>query len=99
MISIWYPVRNYWFQVFHFIQQKEIWFKLLTSFFYNVDPCKDISYALLSAAQRHRNQFTSGSSGCDKAGHAVPGEWQGEGWYRFVDGAGNQMADSPVTGT
>ena len=97
MISIWYPVRNYWFQVFHFIQQKEIWFKLLTSFFYNVDPCKDISYALLSAALRHRDQ--TGPHGCDKAGHPVPGEWQGEGWYRFVDGAGNQMADSPVTGT
>ena len=72
------------------------------SFFYNVapvDPCKDISYALLSAAQRHRNQFTSGSSGCDKASSGNSGEWQGEGWYRFVDGAGNQMADSPVTGT
>ena len=67
------------------------------SFFYNVapvDPCKDISYALLSAAQRHRDQ--TGPEGCDKA---TAGEWKGEGWYRFEGGAGNQMADSPVTGT
>ena len=73
---------------------------MLTPFFYNVglgDPCRNISYALLSAAERHRNQ--SGSEGCDKTGHSTAGEWQGEGWYRFVDGAGNQMANSPVTGT
>ena len=72
---------------------------MLTPFLYNVglgDPCNHINYDLLSAAQRHRNQ--TGSAGCDKTGHAIPGEWQGEGWYRFIDGAGNQMADSPVAG-
>ena len=74
---------------------------LLTTFFYNVDPCKNIGYALLSAAQRHRDDQTgtSATNGCDSAGHSNAGEWQGDGWYRFVNGAGNQMADSPVTGT
>ena len=71
--------------------------ELLTPFFYNVDPCKDISYALLSAATRHRDQ--TGSDGCDYTGTNIPGDWKGEGWYRFVDGAGTQMADSPVTGS
>ena len=70
---------------------------LLTPFFYNVDPCKNISYALLSAAQRHRD--LTGPDGCDHTGSNIPGEWKGEGWYRFVDEAGNQMAYSPVTGT
>ena len=74
-----------------------MWFLII--FFFIVDPCKDIDYAILDDPERNSNHDSDvdgyASPQCDK--DYVEGDWKGgDLWYRFQEPAGTQMADSAV---
>ena len=85
-----------WFYKKRLLKKKIMWFP--TPFFYYVGACKDIDYALLSDPKRNRH-FNEGYTKphCDATREYVQGDWKGDDvWYRFVEPAGSQLADSIV---
>jgi hypothetical protein len=65
-------------------------------FFNNVDPC--LYYNILSDAKRNQGHSWYTAQAEPYCDTGVSGDWKGNGWYRFVEPAGTQMADSDPSG-